>query len=72
MPDDVDYADLRWLLDHPAEWSGKDVENVRYMIETQKAAIAHAHTKDARRRAGYAALVAELEAALQAHHASRG
>jgi siderophore synthetase component len=72
VPDDADYEALRWLLEHPREWSAEDLAAVRFMIETQRAAIADAHPRDERSRANYAGMLDELEAALRVHLETRG
>ena len=43
MPDDQDYEWLRWLVDHPEQWTDKDLSAARFMISSQKRAIEDMH-----------------------------
>jgi hypothetical protein len=72
VPDDADYEWLRWLIDHPREWSDDDVASVRSIIAGQRAAIDDAHPRDNRSRAAYQAAIDELEAAMRVHFEGRG
>ena len=71
MPDDSDYSWLAWLIAHPEKWTEADLSSVRFMILTQKRAIADLHPKDVKGRESMQGVVNELEGAMRAYLARR-
>jgi hypothetical protein len=67
VPDDFDYAWLRWLIAHPSEWTSEDLAAVRFLIEEQRRALGELHAKDADGRRSAQVLLDQLELALRSH-----
>jgi hypothetical protein len=45
VPDDLDYAWLGRLIDHPESWSADDLETARQLVADQKTALDEEHPK---------------------------
>jgi hypothetical protein len=71
VPDNQDYADLGRLLASPDSWSDADAVLARLLLRNQEQAVATAHPRDVRRRAGMQAVVDDLRAAVTAHERRR-
>jgi hypothetical protein len=67
VPDDQDYEWLRWLVDHPEQWTDKDLSAARFMISSLKRAIEDMHSKDLMGRRRAQEVVDRLEAAVQSY-----
>jgi hypothetical protein len=67
LPDDDDYEWLSWLMNHPEEWTDKDLSSARSLISNQTDAIETMHPKDLKRRASAQRVVDGLEAAIDAY-----
>jgi hypothetical protein len=64
VPDDVDYAWLGRLLDHPESWSADDLATARQLVATQKAALDDEHPRDVQGRQAKQELIDALEVAV--------
>jgi hypothetical protein len=67
MPDDLDYAWLGWLIEHPDKWTPADLATAGAVIADQKRAVDESHPKDTRGRDRKQAIVDALESAIQEH-----
>ena len=66
MPDNLDFEWLRWLVEHPTEWSDADLATAKMIVAWQTRAIEEEHPKDVRGRREKQELVHQLEAAIAA------
>ena len=67
VPDDVDYAWLGRLIDHPESWSADDLAIARQLVATQKAALDDEHPRDVQGRQAKQELIDALEAAIETY-----
>jgi hypothetical protein len=71
VPDDLDYAWLGRLIDHPESWSADDLATARQLVADQQIALDEEHPKDARGRQAKQDVIDALEAAIERHIARR-
>jgi len=67
VPDDVDYAWLGRLIDHPESWSADDLATARQLVAHQRRALDDEHPRDVQGRQAEQELIDALEAAIQAY-----
>jgi hypothetical protein len=67
VPDDLDYAWLGRLTEHPEDWSAGDLATARQLVADQRRAIADAQPLDERTRRSMQEVVDGLEAAIEAY-----
>jgi hypothetical protein len=70
VPDDLDYAWLGSLVEHPEQWTEEDLAAARFMLTNQKRALDEAHPRDRARRQSLQETVDALEAAIEKYVAS--
>ena len=67
VPDDLDYAWLGRLIDHPESWSAPDLANARQLVAHQKRALDDEHPQDVLGRQAKQGVIDALEAAIETY-----
>ena len=67
MPDDLDYAWLGWLVEHPGEWTAADLAVAEALVASQTRAVEERHPKDNRGRESAQEVVDALESAVRTY-----
>jgi hypothetical protein len=71
VPDDLDYAALAQLLEHPTAWSRYDFTTARAALAHQSRALHESDPRDPKTSASLQGVVDQLEAAIDAYVRSR-